>query len=157
MTTSKKKASVGLVKGIIAPDTEGYIDIAELKVNGEALGHHLNRMVQLEHLLKDVSTRLDLYKIELKAFLLARGYNTSSDNISALFHDLAQVKTLSPQDQHHIAQIKDGYVADVLAFELDQLIINQAIPLDVKDGYYKVKAGQFVLDDTRKEELEGLE
>jgi hypothetical protein len=27
----------------------------------------------------------------------------------------------------------------------------------VKDGYYTVKHGQFVLDDTRKEELEGLE
>lgn len=157
MTTSKKKASVGLVKGIVAPDTEGYIDIAELTINGEQLGHHLNRMVQLEQLLKDVNTRLNLYKLELKAFLKARGYDTSNDNISALFHDLAQVKTLSPQDTHHIAQLKDGYVDDVLAFELDQLIINQAIPLDVKDGYYKVKAGQFVLDDTRKEELEGLE
>lgn len=157
MTTSKKKASIGLVKGIVAPDTEGYIDIADLLVNGEALGHHLNRMVLLEQVLKDVSTRLEAYKQGLVKFLTSRGYQVSGLDIKDLFEAIDKVKTLTPDDTHYIALLRDEYVEEVLAFHLDQLVINDTIPVDVKSGYYKVKHGKFVLDETRKEELEGLE
>jgi len=157
MTTSKKKASIGLVKGIVAPDTEGYIDIADLLIDGEPLGKHLQRMVALQHLLKDVSTRLDDYKSDILAFLLERGYNIKPDDIKGLKEALKEVYTLSPHNTHYIAKLKDSYVEQVIAFELNELILNDSVPNDVLDGYYTVKHGKFVLDETRKEELEGLE
>jgi len=157
MTTSKKKASLGLVKGIVAPDTEGYLDIGDLLIEGEPLGHHLQRMIVLQRLLVDVSQRLQGHKNDIIDFLTARGYKVSADDIKGLKQALREVRTLSPQDTHYIAKLKEGFVDEVIAFHINDLIVNDIVPDDVLDGYYTVEHGKFVLDEKRKEELEGLE
>lgn len=157
MTTSKAKATVGLVKGIVAPNVEGYIDIMELPINGKPLGEYVNQIVELHSLLKDVSLRLDTYKIDLKRFLRERGYETEKDDLDGLFEDLGHVYTLNPNDTYHYANVHDGFITDVMEIDIEHIMRNTQIPIDIKEGYYKVEQGTLVLDEVRREEQEGLE
>ena len=157
MTTSKAKATVGLVKGIVAPNVEGYIDIMELPINGKPLGEYINQVVELRSLLNDVSIRLDSYKINLKRFLNERGYETDKDDLDGLFEDLGRVYTLNPKDTYHYADVHDEFIKDVIEIDIEHIMRNTEIPLDIKDGYYKVEQGRLILDEVRREEQEGLE
>lgn len=73
MTTSLKKAQVGLIKGIVAPETEGYLDILQLPIEvanrQTTLGQIITNLLSLQATLQSVSTRIEHYRITLKAFL----------------------------------------------------------------------------------------
>lgn len=157
MTTSKTKATVGHIKGIVAPNQEGYIDLLSLPVNGKPLGQVLDEMESVAHTLQGVIKRLDLYKTALKEFLDSRGYKVSSNDFNAIIGDLQSVKTLNPLLKHKIALLHEGYITDIIDIELEQIITDTALPLDVRDGYYQIKDGKVVVDEKRKEEMEGLE
>lgn len=157
MTTSKAKAQVGHVKSIVAPEREGYIDIAELDINGKPLGEHLYQVGELFKLLQDVSKRLDTHKKALKQFLHLHGYYVSTDDLKTLYAQLNDVHIVNPKHKHQLALLQEGFVYDVIDIDLAHILINQEIPLDIKDGYYKVEHGKLVLDEQRKEEQEGLE
>lgn len=161
MTTSKTKASVGLIKGIVAPNTEGYIDILQIPIDvantQTTLGEVITNLLSLQATLQSVSTRIEHYRINLKAFLQERGYNVSSDSLIGLIRQLQKVHVLNPEDRHHIAFLEDGYITDIIDIKLEQILRNAEIPEDLKNGYYKIKNGKIVLDELRKEELEGFE
>lgn len=157
MTTSKVKAKVGHVKGIVAPNQEGYLDIGELTINGKPLGHLIHQVVELNQVLQDVNARLQEHKWQLKEFLHAHGYDVSSDNLKALYAQLQQVHIANPKHTHQVALLKDGFVYDVIDLDLAHILTNQDLPIDYKDGYYRVENGTLVLDEVRREEMEGLE
>jgi hypothetical protein len=161
MTTSKKKASVGLVKGIVAPDTEGYIDILQIPIqvaNTETnLGQVITNLLSLQATLQSVSTRIEHYRITLKAFLEERGYQVASDSLIDLIRKIQTVHVINPEDKHHIAILEDNYITDIIEINIDQILRNATIPEDLQNGYYKIQNGKIVLDELRKEELEGFE
>jgi len=157
MTTSKAKAKVGFVKGIVSNNQEGYLDITELTINGKPLGEYLNQVVELNKLLQDVSKRLDTHKKALKTFLHHKGYYVSSDDLKSLYANLESMHIVNPKDIHQLALLKEGFVYDVIDIDLDNILRNTELPLDFKDGYYRVENGTLVLDEVRREEMEGLE
>lgn len=157
MTTSKAKAKVGHIKGIVAPEQEGYLDIAELLIHNKPLGEHLHEVGELLKLLQDVSKRLDTHKKALKQFLHLHGYYVSTDDLKTLYAQLNEVHIVNPKHKHQLALLNEGFVYDVIDIDLAHILTNQEIPLDIKEGYYKVEHGTIVLDEQRKEEQEGLE
>ena len=161
MTTSKTKASVGLIKGIVAPGTEGYIDILQIPVDiantQTTLGQVLTNLLSLQATLQSVSTRIEHYRITLKAFLESRGYNVPGNTLLDLIRQIQTVHTLNPEDKHQIALLEDEYITDIIEINIEQILRNADIPDDLKNGYYKIKNGKIVLDELRKEELEGFE
>lgn len=157
MTTSKVKAQVGHVKGIVAPNQEGYLDITELTINGKPLGHYINQVVELNKVLQDVSKRLDTHKKQLKTFLHHKGYYVSSDDLNSLYAELEHIHIVNPKDKHQLALLNQGFVKEVIDIDLDNILRNQELPIDYKEGYYKVENGTLVLDEVRREEMEGLE
>jgi hypothetical protein len=161
MTTSKKKAHIGQVKGIIAPDQEGYIDITDLPIDlghtKKTLGEVIKDFVAHEYTLSLVSKRLEAYRLTLKGFLEDNGYDVSGDDIVSLITAIKTLDTLNPTDTHSLAILEDGYVKDVIDFNLYQILRNADVPDDLAQGYYKIESGKIVLDELRKEELEGLE
>lgn len=161
MTTSKAKAKVGLVKGIVAPDTEGYLDIIQvpIQIGNEqtTLGKILSDTLSLQYSLSLVSKRLEAYRLTLKRFLEGKGYDVSTDDLLSLIQAIQGLDVLNPDDTHHIALLEDGFITDVIDINLYQIVRNAVVPDDIKEGYYKVSGGKIVLDETRKEELEGLE
>lgn len=161
MTTSLKKAQVGLIKGIVAPETEGYLDILQLPIEvanrQTTLGQIITNLLSLQATLQSVSTRIEHYRITLKAFLEKRGYEVPSDALIDLLRQLQEVHVLNPEDKHHIALLEDDFITDVIEVKLEQIIRNAVIPEDLRNGYYKIQNGKIVLDELRKEEQEGLE
>ena len=161
MTTSKKKSSVGMVKGIVAPDTEGYIDILQLPIQHgnttTSLGSIIDEFIGWQETLSLVSKRLEAYRLTLKGFLEDNGYDVSGDDIVTLIRAIKGLDVLNPDDTHHVALLEDGYITDVIDINLYQILRNAGVPDDIKEGYYRISNGKIVLDDTRKEELEGLE
>lgn len=161
MTTSKLKAKVGLIKGIVAPDTEGYLDILSVPIQVQnqetTLGHVLSEFLSHQHTVELVSKRVEAYRLTLKRFLEGKGYKVSNDTLLGLIQAIQGLDVLNPDDTHQVALLEDGYITDVIDINLYQLLRNADVPSDIKQGYYKVSGGKIVLDDTRKEELEGLE
>jgi hypothetical protein len=160
MTTSKVKAKVGLLKGIVAPDTEGYIDILNIPIQVQnketTLGALLSESISLHHTLSLVSKRVEAYRLTLKRFLQGKGYDVSNDTLLALFEAINGLDVLNPTDTHHVALLEDGYIRDVIDINLHQVLRNAVIPEDIKQGFYKVSGGKIVLDEVRREELEEL-
>lgn len=161
MTTSKVKAKVGLIKGIVAPDTEGYLDILSVPIQVQnqhtTLGNLLSDMLSLQHTLSLVSKRVEAYRLTLKRFLQGKGYDVSQDTLLALIEAIKGLDVLNPKDTHQVALLEDDYITDVIDINIHQILRNTVIPDDITQGYYKVSGGKIVLDDIRKEELEGLE
>lgn len=157
MTTSKQKAKVGMIKGIVAPSTEGYIDITQLHIGNKTLGAFIHDFVVFQDTVRQVITRLEDYKTALKEFLVSRGYQLSSYDIESLITDLRGVHTLNPNDKHQVALLHEGYVKEVIDIDLVQILRNIEVPSDLHEGYYKIENGQLVVDEIRKEEQEGLE
>jgi len=161
MTTSKKKAKVGYVKGVVAPDQEGYLDILQLPVDIENKQTNLRQVIkdllQLQVSLESVSTRIEQYKSDLKDFLTTKGYEVHTDSLKGLLIQLKSIEVLNPKDKHQIALLEDDYITDVIDVNLKQIIKNAEIPEDLKEGYYKIQDGKIVLDPLRREELEGAE
>lgn len=150
-----------MVKGIVAPDTEGYIDILQLPIQigneQSSLGAFIDEFIGFQHTLSLVSKRLEAYRLTLKGFLEDKGYDVSGDDILSLISAIKQLDTLNPTDQHQVALLEDGYIKEVIDINLYQILRNAGVPDDVGEGYYKVADGKIVLDELRKEELEGLE
>lgn len=150
-----------MVKGIVAPDTEGYVDILQLPIqhgnDTTTLSKVLHDFTSWQETLALVSKRLEAYRLTLKGFLEDKGYKVSGDDIVSLIRAIKSLDVLNPDDTHHIALLEDGYITDVIDINLYQIIRNAGIPDDIKEGYYRISNGKIVLDDTRKEELEGLE
>jgi hypothetical protein len=161
MTTSLKKAKVGLVKGIVSPEQEGYLDIMKLPIDvankQTTLGQVITNLLSLQATLQSVSTRIEHYRITLKAFLEKRGYEVPSDTLLDLLRQLQEVHVLNPEDKHHIALLEDEYITGIIDINLSQILKNAEIPADLENGYYKIENGKIVLDPLRKEELEGME
>lgn len=157
MTTSKQKAKVGFVKGIVAPNTEGYIDILQLPLENKTLGEFIREFTAFQDTVRTVITRLEAYKTALKEFLVGRGYEVSSTELERLISQLHKVHTLNPEDKHSVALLHDGYITEVIDIDLTQILRNIETPYDLSQGYYKIEGGKIVLDEVRKEELEGLE
>lgn len=161
MTTSKVKAKVGMVKGIVAPDTEGYVDILHVPIQVQnkqtTLGDLLSDMLSLQHTLALVSKRVEAYRLTLKRFLEVKGYKVLDDTLLGLIQAIKGLDVLNPEDTHQVALLEDGYITDVIDINIHQVLRNAFVPADIKEGYYKVSGGKIVLDETRREELEGLE
>lgn len=161
MTTSLKKAQVGKIKGVVAPETEGYIDILQIPIDvanrQTTLGQVITNLLSLQATLQSVSVRIDHYRNTLKAFLTSRGYTIPSDTLIDLLRQLQEVHVLNPEDKHHIAILEDDFITSVIEIKLEQILRNQTIPEDLEQGYYKIQNGKIVLDELRKEEQEGLE
>ena len=161
MTTSLKKAQVGLIKGIVTPEQEGYLDILQLPIEianrQTTLGQVITNLLSLQATLQSVSSRIEHYRITLKSFLESRGYQVPTDSLLDLTRQIQELHVLNPEDQHQVAILEDGYIQEVIDIKLDQIIRNAFIPEDLKNGYYKIQNGKIVLDEIRKEELEGLE
>jgi hypothetical protein len=161
MTTSKVKAKVGMVKGIVAPDTEGYIDILQVPIQVQhthtTIGDLFSDMLTLQHTLALVSKRVEAYRLTLKRFLEDKKYKVSNDTLLALIEAIKGLDVLNPEDAHKVALLEDDYITDVIDINIHQILRNIDVPDDIKEGYYKVSGGRIVLDETRKEELEGLE
>lgn len=161
MTTSLKKAQVGLVKGIVAPEQEGYLDILQLPIEvanrQTTLGQVITNLLSLQATLQSVSTRIEHYRITLKAFLESRGYQVPTDTLLDLTRQIQELHVLNPEDKHYIAFLEDDFISDVVEIKIEQILKNAFIPEDLKNGYYKIQNGKIVIDELRKEELEGLE
>jgi hypothetical protein len=161
MTTSKAKAQVGSVKAIISPETEGYVDILQLPIDvgntQTTLGKVITEFISLQHTLRNVSTRIEAYRITLKQFLIKKGYDIPKDDLISLLQTIQEIDILNPKDEHSLAIEHEGYIVDVININIRQILRNADVPSDIKNGYYRIEHGKIILDRTRLEESEGLE
>lgn len=161
MTTSLKKAQVGLIKGIVAPEQEGYLDILQIPIDianrQTTLGQVITNLISLQSTLQSVSSRIEHYRVTLKSFLESRGYEVPSESLLDLTRQIQEIHVLNPEDQHQVAILEDGFIKEVIDIKIDQILKNAVIPEDLENGYYRIQNGKIVLDELRKEEVEGLE
>lgn len=161
MTTSLKKAQVGLIKGIVAPEQEGYLDILQIPIDianrQTTLGQVITNLISLQATLQSVSSRIENYRVTLKSFLESRGYQVPSESLLDLTRQIQEIHVLNPEDQHQVALLEDGFIKEVIDIKIDQILKNAVIPEDLENGYYRIQNGKIVLDELRKEEVEGLE
>lgn len=161
MTTSLKKAQVGLIKGIVAPEQEGYLDILQIPIDianrQTTLGQVITNLISLQATLQSVSSRIENYRVTLKSFLESRGYQVPSESLLDLTRQIQEIHVLNPEDQHQVALLEDGFIKEVIDIKIDQILKNAVIPEDLENGYYRIQNGKIILDELRKEEVEGLE
>lgn len=160
-TTSITKANEYQIKGIVSKGKEGWMDITDIPIlvekKGMSLGKFFNELSGMFEAFKVMRDRQLSMKNALEGFVKDNGYKLSGDTWKSLEDDIQNVVVMNPEKKHHVAKLKDGYITEMVEFDLEQMVFGSDIPEDVASGFYKVENGIIVLDKKRKEQALSLD
>lgn len=133
------------------------IDAGDVQYEGVKAKTYLQQNIYLQKEKEIDKKEFDYIRSYLISFLLDKNYDTPNIEIKELLDDLHKLFIVLPTEKYHnILLDANGfvvgvnYLTGVLTKELE------TIPEDVDKGYYKFIDGEFIKDEDREKELEGV-
>ena len=133
------------------------IDAGNVQYEGVKAKTYLQQNIYLQKEKEKDKKEFDFIRSYLISFLLDKGYDTVNIEMKELLDDLHKLLIITKDEEYQYIEFdNDGFVVSVkdINGEITEKIYD--LPEDLSNGYYKFVDGEFVKDEDREKELEGV-